>query len=625
MVGRSEDECQKRYQTLMHTTMTRSLPVNTSLQVSNPLVSTDDIHPGMTDLKPDELGGDVKAGHGQQGMNSNGLSAHGLSEMSSSFEPYVISHPQLRRTSSSPVTDSGYFCRSSMTSGLSADTGNADMVQRKSRPWGRDEDVLLKQLVEQGLKWHQITAHFTDRSESECRARWSTFMNQDSNKGEWTSEEDQQLAQLVDQLGHVGPSRWSVIAKRLGTNRSKLSVRQRYEALVRSGVIEDRLGLDKISQEDIGGDDFEVEEVADDDEDASSKLMGHHQTSTAQQHLQHNQFFYTPAGAQVGTGFDPTFPMHQAAGMAAYQNYYPSYAPMIQFQQPGQYSQYQTFQQVAAHPTAAAAALPRQQPQQQQVYGQHLQFGAPQLHHAHLHAQQQMRQLQNAQQLRLQQQQAVQDDDFGAGGDANSKRPKRTRKPPKRDYDSMILSGPNGEAAPRETSTAKRTRRASTGETSHGHSHGHAAGLAGVANTSADAISVAPVITTPPTKKSSLAAAAAAAAADTETTEGKRRWNPWTPDEDALLVKLVQQHMSWKEIADHLPGRTKSDCQSRWSRHVNPEINKGPWTKAEDEKLIRLHKQLRGNVPEIAKQLGTNRTYLDTKRRLEKLNRGTAK
>jgi hypothetical protein len=170
----------------------------------------------------------------------------------------------------------------------------------------------------------------------------------------------------------------------------------------------------------------------------------------------------------------------------------------------------------------------------------------------------------------------------------------------------MILSGGPAAAAPtRETAASKRTRRASTGDV-------------GVP------AEVAPVAS-PPTKKSSLAAAAAAAAVDSDNGEGKRRWNPWTPDEDALLVKLVQQHMSWKEIADHLPGRTKSDCQSRWSRHVNPEINKGPWTKAEDEKLIRLHKQLRGNVPEIAKQLGTNRTYLDTKRRLEKLNRGTAK
>jgi hypothetical protein len=139
-----------------------------------------------------------------------------------------------------------------MTSGLTADVGHSDMHgsgQRKPRSWTRDEDALLKQLVEQGLKWNQIFPNFTDRSEGECRARWNTCLSQELNKGPWTSEEDSQLSQLVEQLGHVGPSRWGVIAKRMGTNRSKGAVKQRYEDLVRSGVIEDRLGLDKISQE----------------------------------------------------------------------------------------------------------------------------------------------------------------------------------------------------------------------------------------------------------------------------------------------------------------------------------------------------------------------------------------
>lgn len=39
----------------------------------------------------------------------------------------------------------------------------------------------------------------------------------------------------------------------------------------------------------------------------------------------------------------------------------------------------------------------------------------------------------------------------------------------------------------------------------------------------------------------------------------------WTEDEDAILAECVSEGMPWKEIADHLPGRTVSAAQARWS------------------------------------------------------------
>jgi hypothetical protein len=60
---------------------------------------------------------------------------------------------------------------------------------------------------------------------------------------------------------------------------------------------------------------------------------------------------------------------------------------------------------------------------------------------------------------------------------------------------------------------------------------------------------------------------------------------------------------SWSFIARQLNGRLGKQCRERWYNHLNPDINKRPWTKQEDEIIIEEHK-LKGNKwAEIAKAL----------------------
>ncbi|KAF7674574.1 hypothetical protein GT037_007334 [Alternaria burnsii] len=73
------------------------------------------------------------------------------------------------------------------------------------------------------------------------------------------------------------------------------------------------------------------------------------------------------------------------------------------------------------------------------------------------------------------------------------------------------------------------------------------------------------------------------------TAERERRW--WTEEEDDVLRARVQlqeadngQAFRWNEVAVLLPGRTNKDCRKRWSK-VQAGINKGAWTRVEDEKL----------------------------------------
>ncbi|RVE70329.1 hypothetical protein OJAV_G00063280 [Oryzias javanicus] len=64
----------------------------------------------------------------------------------------------------------------------------------------------------------------------------------------------------------------------------------------------------------------------------------------------------------------------------------------------------------------------------------------------------------------------------------------------------------------------------------------------------------------------------------------------WTQEEDENLKILVNNFgkRDWNTISSFLPGRTQMQCMVRWKKHLDPEINKGYWTKAEDDKMLKL-------------------------------------
>lgn len=63
----------------------------------------------------------------------------------------------------------------------------------------------------------------------------------------------------------------------------------------------------------------------------------------------------------------------------------------------------------------------------------------------------------------------------------------------------------------------------------------------------------------------------------------------WTKEEDDKLKHLVEVHGErWDFIASVFPDRADVQCQHRWQKVVNPDLVKGPWTKEEDERVVEL-------------------------------------
>lgn len=80
---------------------------------------------------------------------------------------------------------------------------------------------------------------------------------------------------------------------------------------------------------------------------------------------------------------------------------------------------------------------------------------------------------------------------------------------------------------------------------------------------------------------------------------------PWTKNEDEILIRLVEANgpSNWSAIAQHLRGRNGKQCRERWYNRLDPSIRTDPWTLEEDHIIIASHKILGNKWSEIARML----------------------
>jgi hypothetical protein len=67
-----------------------------------------------------------------------------------------------------------------------------------------------------------------------------------------------------------------------------------------------------------------------------------------------------------------------------------------------------------------------------------------------------------------------------------------------------------------------------------------------------------------------------------------KRTGKWTKEEDDVLVAAVEKFgtKNWKAVSKVVFGRNQVQCLHRWTKILQPGLTKGPWSIAEDRKLL---------------------------------------
>ncbi len=81
--------------------------------------------------------------------------------------------------------------------------------------------------------------------------------------------------------------------------------------------------------------------------------------------------------------------------------------------------------------------------------------------------------------------------------------------------------------------------------------------------------------------------------------------DPWTADEDSILLNAKERNGLTLHIASHIPGRTNEQCRQRSYYDSCPTkiYKKGSWTQEEDDAIVSLQGQHGNRWTTIAKHL----------------------
>ncbi|GMY28595.1 transcription factor MYB73-like [Fagus crenata] len=80
---------------------------------------------------------------------------------------------------------------------------------------------------------------------------------------------------------------------------------------------------------------------------------------------------------------------------------------------------------------------------------------------------------------------------------------------------------------------------------------------------------------------------------------------PWSAEEDRILTLLVERYgpRNWSVISRYIKGRSGKSCRLRWCNQLSPNVERRPFSPAEDEAILAAHAQYGNRWATIARLL----------------------
>ena len=76
---------------------------------------------------------------------------------------------------------------------------------------------------------------------------------------------------------------------------------------------------------------------------------------------------------------------------------------------------------------------------------------------------------------------------------------------------------------------------------------------------------------------------------------------PWTEEQDQQLREAIAKFgaRNWSSVSEMIPTKNGKQCRERWINHIDPAINREPWTHEDDMSLIEAHSRLGNRWTEL--------------------------